>query len=158
ARTWEPLITLPFAAGAWFSADDQFVGRMLYRQNMRFWRLIRSREHRTVTGRAQRVVAAAVSPDGRLMAVADQSGAWLWDLQTDCRLAHLTDQGVYSVRFHPSGRALITSGPGGAHLWPIDQDAAHADQPPAVGPPQAVLLEDRPGHVCPGTSLRADLS
>jgi Tol biopolymer transport system component len=59
------------------------------------------------------VNAASFSPDGKMLATADQNGStYLWDVASHSRLAALTDpssDGVHSVAFSPSGRNLATA-------------------------------------------------
>jgi Tol biopolymer transport system component len=59
------------------------------------------------------VNAAAFSPDGRMLATADQNGStYLWNVADHSRLAALPDpssDGVHSVAFSPSGRNLATA-------------------------------------------------
>src|SRR5580692_1668123 len=59
------------------------------------------------------VNAAAFSPDGKMLATADQNGStYLWNVADHSRLAALPDpssNGVHSVAFSPSGRNLATA-------------------------------------------------
>jgi WD40 repeat protein len=66
--------------------------------------------------------AAAVSPDGRLIAAANTGGVALWDLSTR-RPAGWIPGGTNSVAFDRAGH-LITSGDRGVRVWPYEYDAA----------------------------------
>ena len=58
------------------------------------------------------------SPDGRLLAVAGESGAWIRDANTGAILNRLSAQGISGLKFTPDGRRLALLGANGAiSLW-----------------------------------------
>lgn len=63
----------------------------------------------------------AVSPDGRLLAVACDAGVWLSDL-VEVQIHQLGDRGAKAVAFHPDRHLLVTARPkiwseSGVRLW-----------------------------------------
>src|SRR5207248_1382316 len=91
------------------------------------WEVADGREYRTLTRKASFKTAsldsAAVSPDGRLLAIALGEGVAFWDLATGMELAHLPLAKVRSLFFEPGG-ALVTADSTGTYRWPIRPDAA----------------------------------
>jgi serine/threonine protein kinase len=70
------------------------------------------------------VNAAAFSPNGRLIATADQNGStYLWNVATHSRIGAMTDpssNGVHSVAFSPNGRILATADHNDStYLWTV---------------------------------------
>ena len=87
-------------------------------------------EARDATG----VIAADMSPDGRLVATSDGDGVRLWESDTGRELAHLKAGFCETVLFHPDGQRLISSSRWGLYRWPIRPDPG----PDAIciGPPE----------------------
>ena len=59
------------------------------------------------------MIAADVSPDGRLLATGDGDGVRLWEADTGRELAQLKAGRCETVLFHPDGQSLISSGESG---------------------------------------------
>lgn len=67
---------------------------------------------------AGRVWAAAWSPDGARVAVADDAGARIWDVATHAVSATLpVGDTVYDVKYSADGSAIATAGAGSVRLW-----------------------------------------
>ena len=96
-------------------------------------------EARDATG----VMAADVSPDGRLVATCDGDGVRLWESDTGRELAHLKAGFCETVLFHPDGQSLISSGRWGLYRWPIRPDPERGPDAIRVGPPE--LLRETAG-------------
>ena len=80
----------------------------------------------------------AVSPDGRLLAVAMLDGVRIWEVACGRERAHLPTETTQTAFFSPDGRELITSGVDGLVRWPVQRDLdLHAIR---VGPPRVVPL------------------
>jgi WD40 repeat protein len=63
------------------------------------------------------VKAVSFSPDGRLLATAHSSSAWLWDVTTGSQVRRLPARG-HALSFSPDGQLLATAGGGDpARLW-----------------------------------------
>jgi WD40 repeat protein len=104
--------------------------------------------HRTeLPGLTDRVRDVALSPDGRTLAVAGDSGVTVWDgSRYRCRV--YGHQGlVHAVTFHPDGQRLATAGADGTvRLWDLGAVPV-AVRSPLAGDP--VLLAVLPGRrVC----------
>ena len=92
---------------------------------------------------ATEVIAADVSPDGRLVATCDGDGVRLWEADTGRELAHLKAGHCETVLFHPDGQSLISSGRWGLYRWPIRPDPDRGPDAIRVGPPE--LLRESAG-------------
>jgi WD40 repeat protein len=83
--------------------------------------------------------SAAVSPDGRLLAVATAGGVRLWDLASGREPVHWPSPPCMAVAFMPDGSELLTSGPAGLQRWPIHPEpGAHGAV--VIGPPRTARL------------------
>ena len=89
------------------------------------------------------VLAADVSPDGRLVATGDRDGVRLWEADTGRELAHLKAGCCETVLFHPDGQRLISSSRWGLYRWPIRPDPERGPDAIRVGPPE--LLRESAG-------------
>ncbi len=89
------------------------------------------------------VIAADMSPDGRLVATSGGDGVRLWDLGTGRELAHVNAGLCETILFDPDGQRLISSGPWGLYRWPIQPDPDRGPDAIRVGPPE--LLRESEG-------------
>jgi len=96
---------------------------------LRLWDLKSGEELAVWRGHEKKVVAVAVSPDGRFVA----SGSWdrtvrLWDAATGAPLARFTghEGSVNAVAFLPENQGIISAGYDGAlWLWPLHGQAVN---------------------------------
>jgi WD40 repeat protein len=80
----------------------------------------------------KRGLRVAFSPDGRLLAASDQSGAsWLWDVATGATVRTWPAGGA--VTFSPDGRLLAAAGRGSAVVWDAATGAEVRRFPAATG-------------------------
>jgi WD40 repeat protein len=66
---------------------------------------------------ANNVSAIAFSPDGRMVALAYNHAAAVWDAASGRELRRLAVHGAYLVAYSPSGELLATAAGAGIHLW-----------------------------------------
>jgi WD40 repeat protein/tetratricopeptide (TPR) repeat protein len=92
--------------------------------------------NRTERQDANEVSCADFSPDGRLLATADQDGIRLWEAESGREVARLQAGRCGSVLFHPDGGSLISSGQWGSYRWPIGSDLDRGPDAIRVGPPE----------------------
>jgi eukaryotic-like serine/threonine-protein kinase len=113
------------------------------------WEVAAAREYRVLSSPAiaQRtgISDARVSPDGRWLAVGEQTGLRLWDLALGQERAFLKTGATSGAAFHPKDDALFTTGPAGLHRWPVQQDAETL----RVGPPRQLPVSGCPVGVRP---------
>jgi tetratricopeptide (TPR) repeat protein/WD40 repeat protein len=82
------------------------------------------------------VLAADVSPDGKLVATGDGSGVHLWDADSGRELAQLQSGPCDTVLFHPDGKSLVITGDSGLDRWPIRPDLDGGAEGLRIGPPE----------------------
>jgi tetratricopeptide (TPR) repeat protein/WD40 repeat protein len=85
---------------------------------------------------ARSTAAAAVSPDGRLLATCDGAGVRLWEADHGRELAHAAAGFCDTVLFHPDGESLISNGSWGLYRWPIRPDPRGGADAIRIGPPE----------------------
>ncbi len=112
------------AGGAWPNDPDA-------RPEVKLWDYRKHREVRAYSGvEGWRANSVAFSPDGRMIAAGDLSGAHLWDVATGRKLRNLKgvtrydtrveDAEVENVVFAPDGRTIATCEPDGlVALWDL---------------------------------------
>jgi serine/threonine protein kinase/WD40 repeat protein len=127
-----------------FRRDDQRLAGGIQDGKLGVWQVGDSREYRTLVRKTMpkksKYQAAAVHPEGRLLAVGMSDGFGLWDLATGSELGFLPmneENGATDVRFEPSG-ALLTAGIAGVLRWPVRADPKTPDRL-QVGPPEPLL-------------------
>jgi serine/threonine protein kinase/WD40 repeat protein/tetratricopeptide (TPR) repeat protein len=106
---------------------------------LRLLRVATGHEFRTLTLRRRgdtvlNVRSAALSPDGRLLAVGTEDGVVLWDAAHGSEVGFVGYGLTACVAFEPSG-ALLTNGPSGLGRWPVREDPA-APERLRLGPPE----------------------
>jgi WD40 repeat protein len=111
---------------------------------LQFWRASPPQVGETVAGRASGNFAAAVSPDGSLIA----AGSWggqvsIWDSRTRQPLQCLRIQRgqVWKVRFTPDGRRLVSRDESGVLVWDLQQGQAVYELK-AESSPQGLAVSD----------------
>jgi serine/threonine protein kinase/WD40 repeat protein len=160
-RLWHPATgrqLLQLTAGVsqpHFSPDGSRLGYVTRGDTVQRLEVAESREYRTFVGRpgagdgAYR--AGAVTPDGRLLALAADDGVRLWDLSAGRELAYLPGM-AYSVHLLPAvgpgatGVELVAGGPGVWRRWPLWPDPLGDGRRLALGPPRALPLRQGPGR------------
>jgi serine/threonine protein kinase/WD40 repeat protein len=142
AESGRPVVQAP-AASVHFeiSGDGRWLGDRLG-DRVELLELVTSREYRTFVsslgvGQGD-YFSGAISPDGRLLAVAMNDGVRLWDLHGGREVAWLPTGYTLTVLFRPDGE-LLTSGSAGLHRWPIRASSETPDEL-RVGPPRRVSL------------------
>ena len=77
---------------------------------IKVWDLVRREAVRTIKGHKQRVMAFAVSEDGRRFATASQDqDVKLWETATGKELCRWTSVGVRNLAFAPDGKYVATA-------------------------------------------------
>jgi serine/threonine protein kinase/WD40 repeat protein len=152
AATGRALLQMPLILGdrPRFSGDGRWVGAALHNDKVDLLEVTPSREYRTLVtsagGGRVGLGHGAISHDGRLLAVALDVGARVWDLRSGRELAALP-AGTSFVEFERRGHAadgcvasdeppwsLLTSGFDGLLRWPA---TSHDPQGKLqLGPPQ----------------------
>ena len=97
---------------------------------------------------AMEVMALAISPDGKTLAVGTASGTQIWSLVTRSQVGKMLTTGdVVSLAFTPDGRNVAVGTNAGVQLWNIDSGqpngadfaASHGDFSTAFSPDGSVL-------------------
>ncbi len=80
------------------------------------------------------------SPDGQLVAVADDAGVGIWDADRGVRLASISVKEIRAAVFHPAGNLLITCGSAGIEAWPFTRNGSSVSfgLPERLGAPAAI--------------------
>jgi serine/threonine protein kinase/WD40 repeat protein len=127
------------------------MGYLLHGNQVQLLEVASGREYRTLVnslGPGQgSYYEAAISTDGRLLAVGMQDGVRLWELTSGRELAWLPLGVTTSVFFHPQRPELFTSGVDGLLRWPIHQ-ADEMGTGLRLGPPRPVPLSTVPERAC----------
>ncbi|HXI51708.1 MAG TPA: serine/threonine-protein kinase, partial [Candidatus Saccharimonadales bacterium] len=137
-RLWDsnagrPLLTEQ-GTHPYFSADDKRLAYEL-RPTIGIWELATGRECRTALGLlGGRAPVAGFSPDGRLLATANDPGVQLWDLASDAKIATLPWEGSRSAWFAPEGQGFMVSGTFGLRLVPITSRLTNGGAELQLGP------------------------
>jgi serine/threonine protein kinase/WD40 repeat protein len=150
AESGRPVVQPPARSAHFgFNGDGRWLGTW-QGNRVELLEVIPSRECRTLVsslGAGQGdYFGGAISPDGRLLAVAMHDGARLWDLQGGRQIAWLPTGYTVTVLFRPDGE-LLTCGQAGLYRWPV---RAGSDTPDElrVGPPRRVALPFVPHTAC----------
>ena len=141
----EPMATAPGMVLGCFSPDGRRLGFSVAGK-VGVWDVAVATEARTLhpgmlgnrseVQDASVVLAADVSPDGRLVATADNDGIRLWEADTGRGLAHLKAGYCETVLFHPDGESLVSSSRWGLYRWPIRPDPDRGPDAIQVGTPE----------------------
>jgi serine/threonine protein kinase/WD40 repeat protein len=128
--------------GLRFSPDDRYLAAEVADTNLRIWEVARPSAYRTLVsdsmlGRASPFNGCAISPDGRLLAVTQDSGVSFWDLPRRRQLAIASAGQTRSVLFE-SCNALLSGGTAGLLRWPIEEIVGEAGLL-RIGPPTRLL-------------------
>lgn len=140
-RLWDPYLVRPLihtlGSGPMlcFSPDDARLAVARDGDRIGYWQVVHGPQFHTIRLNA-RVPGrnADISPDGQLLALAEEDGTHVWDLASRREVAKLPGRAVQAALFQGHGEALITSGDLGLHRWPITPAAD--DTGLQVGPPQ----------------------
>jgi WD40 repeat protein/tRNA A-37 threonylcarbamoyl transferase component Bud32 len=150
AWTGRPLLTRTgFYDHLRFSRDGRTFGYVRDGPEVRLMEVAAALEYRTLVsslGAGQGSYRdLAISPDGRLLAVAMDDGVRFWDLSSGRELAALAPGQANSVLFQPDGKELVTCGGAGLRRWPIrpDEREPHTLR---IGPPRDIPVP-RPHYV-----------
>jgi serine/threonine protein kinase/WD40 repeat protein len=154
--TGQLLVQLPYTRTVRlrFSADDHRLAGFLGDGELGIWNIADGREYRTLTHRAgyQSADSAAVSPDGRLLAVTLTDGISLWDLAAGAKLAFVPLEQPAFVQFDQQG-ALVTRERSGVYRWPVHADSKgqghlrFGPPSPLSFPPSGQLSQSRDSRV-----------
>jgi serine/threonine protein kinase/WD40 repeat protein len=121
-----------------FTPDDRFLGAPGEGGKLRFFEVAAGKEYRTLVRDPVKekgaFLRAAVSPDGRALAVAMREGLGFWDLSSGRELAFAQLGNTESVSFE-TDRALLTFGDQGLFRWPISGEDM-AEGCVRIGPPE----------------------
>jgi len=145
-RLWEvpsgrPLFALPGAVAAdRFAFGARLPGRVSGNRLV-LWRVASGPEYRSLTHPTAYEPGwnfrnGAVSPDGRLAAVALADGIGCWDLEGGTERTFVPCGSTYALWFESAG-CLLSSGDAGVRRWPVRADAGGELR---VGPPQRLPL------------------
>ena len=163
AASGEPLAMAPGGLRGSFAPDDRRLAYFLGGK-LGVWDVAVATECKTLhpdmlgnrseTRENSRVIAADVSPDGRLVATGDWDGVHLWETDTGREVAHLQSGPSNTVSFHPDGASLVISGLSSTDRWPIRSDPEGGVEARRIGPPE--LLSATGGRDYPQASWLPD--
>jgi serine/threonine protein kinase/WD40 repeat protein len=128
-----------------FNRDSQRLACNIDRSEVVLWEVATSKVYRSLR-RAERWndlnsdCDGALSPDGRLLALASMYGVHFWDLTSGQNVALLPNQHAMSVAFAPQGDAIYVYGRLGLHRWPIVATPGSLGCI-CLGPPEQIPLE-----------------
>jgi len=132
-----------FNAPAWlqalrFSPDDRFLAAEVIDTKVRIWEVARPRACVTLASDPAlgQTTDCAISPDGRLLALAQESGVTFWDLPRRKQLAIARTGQTRSVVFESSSN-LLSGGKAGLLRWPVQERGGAAGL--RIGPPTNLL-------------------
>ena len=162
-RLWDPstgraLLQLPLTVAdrPRFSRDGRWVGAALQGEQAELLEVTPNREYRTLVASAGAggYNHGDISPDGRLLAVAIDSGTCLWDLRSGREIAALP-AGTNYVAFDLKGEgegspvtpnsprwSLLTSGSDGLMRWAVTSDDPQGKHL-RLGPPRQLSSLER---------------
>jgi serine/threonine protein kinase/WD40 repeat protein len=131
-----------------FSPDDRLLAALGPDGQLGLWEVAGGREYRTLVRPGSAGAGGnhftAIHPDGRLLAVAVQSGVGFWDMNSGKELAFISLPGCASVVFDATSGALVTNGSRGLLRWPVQSDATSPGSV-RVGPPERLPVA---GPIC----------
>src|SRR5262249_25411809 len=128
-----------------FSQNSQKLACKVERSEIVLWEVASSHEYRSLRSaegwnNLNGARDGALSPDGRLLALASPNGVHFWDLASGQYVALLPSTTAQSVAFAPQGDAIYVYGSLGLYRWPM---AATPGAPGrlCLGPPERVPLD-----------------
>jgi WD40 repeat protein/Tfp pilus assembly protein PilF len=128
-----------------FGCNSQTLACKIDSSEVTLWKVAASSEYRTLRSAEgwnglNGARTGAISPDGRLLALASSHGIHFWDLASGQHIALLPHQHAMSLAFAPQGDALYIHGLLGLYRWPMD---ATQESPGRIclGPPHKIPLE-----------------
>jgi WD40 repeat protein len=96
-----------------YSPDGDWLISMSYLERLtRLWDLEGGRRDRIIDGHSQGNQPMAFSPDGRILAMADDGAVRLRDMATGAELSRLgePDDRLFGLAFSPDGKVLAATG------------------------------------------------
>jgi RNA polymerase sigma factor (sigma-70 family) len=87
---------------------------------VRFWEVATGKELRRLRVQDQEIRCFALSPNGKVLAVPDNDGIALWNVDAGKKLRQLSIKGVQALAFAPDGKTLAVAGPDRiVSLWDV---------------------------------------
>jgi serine/threonine protein kinase/WD40 repeat protein len=143
-RFWNPhtgkqLFSTPAYCYPQFSLDDRLLAVEVPGARLRIWEVAHGRGYRTLALKRRgsnvlNIWSAALSPDGRLLAVGTGDGIVLWDAARGSEVGFVGCGLIMSMVFEPSG-ALLASGSTSLWRFPVQKGPVAGD-PLRLGLPE----------------------
>ena len=146
-----------------FSRDDRFISCTARDGKLGVWEVADGREYRSFARKTSPptsifVQYPSISPDGRLVAAALNTGFVVCDVESGAELAYVSAPGMLQVLFEPSG-SLLTTSRAGTLRWPFRKEPGAGEWvigPPRTlpMPPASTIAQSRDGRVTVCASRR----
>jgi WD40 repeat protein len=121
-----------------FSADGKLLAYNVSGRKIQLWQVAHGKECLQLYGGGDGTWDTAFHPDGRLVAVADNSGVRLWDLDYAKPVGFLPLPSSFMVRFAPNGQSLIVIHRSSAQRWPVKNIPSKPEHL-EIGPPETLV-------------------